>query len=107
MERASKVLKDLDARDLMATRPGNRDRRQRELRLTEAGKALEASLFIPLRDAMGRAYTTAGQQAVTGFWHVSEMRNWPPSRGSKVCTWLRMLSGASHADTDSASRKAW
>lgn len=67
-----RVLKDLDARDLVTTRPGNRDRRQKELRLTEEGKALEASLFIPLRDAMGRAYTAAGQQAVTGFWQVSE-----------------------------------
>ena len=30
------------------------------------------SIFVLLRDTMSRAYTHAGQQAVTGFWHVSE-----------------------------------
>lgn len=67
-----RVLKDLEAREFISTRPGNRDRRQKELQLTPAGKALESSLFAPLRDAMSRAYTSAGQQAVTGFWHVNE-----------------------------------
>ncbi len=67
-----RALKPLEARGLVVTRPGNRDRRQKELRLTEAGKALEAALFAPLCDAMGRAYSAAGQEAVTGFWRVSE-----------------------------------
>lgn len=67
-----RVIKDLEAREMVATRPGNRDRRQKELRLTEAGRALEASVFTLLRDAMSRAYTHAGQAAVTGFWQVSE-----------------------------------
>lgn len=67
-----RALKPLEARGLIITRPGGRDRRQKELRLTGEGKALEAALFAPLRDAMGRAYTAAGQDAVTGFWRVSE-----------------------------------
>ena len=67
-----RVIKDLDERALLTTRPGNRDRRQKELRLTDAGRAVEAAIFGQLRDAMSRAYTHAGQQAVTGFWQVSE-----------------------------------
>lgn len=67
-----RALKPLEARGLVITRPGGRDRRQKELRLTEAGKELEGALFALLRDAMSRAYSAAGQDAVTGFWRVSE-----------------------------------
>jgi len=67
-----RVVKDLEARELLTTRPGGRDRRQKELRLTDEGRAIEAAIFALLRDAMSRAYTHAGQQAVTGFWQVSE-----------------------------------
>ncbi len=67
-----RVVKELEARGLIATRPGGRDRRAKELRLTEAGRAAEAAIFDLLRDAMSHAYTQAGQQAVTGFWQVSE-----------------------------------
>ena len=67
-----RVVKELEARDMLTTRPGNRDRRQKELRLTEAGRTIETAIFALLRDTMSRAYTHAGQQAVTGFWHVSE-----------------------------------
>lgn len=67
-----RALKPLEARGLIDTRPGGRDRRQKELRLTDAGRAVEAALFALLRDAMSRAYTAAGQDAVTGFWRVSE-----------------------------------
>lgn len=67
-----RVLRELESRGFVTACQGGRDRRQKILHLTEAGKALETSLFIPLRDAMGRAYTAAGQQAVTGFWHVNE-----------------------------------
>jgi DNA-binding MarR family transcriptional regulator len=76
-----RVIKELEARDMIATRPGNRDRRQKELRLTEAGQALESSVFILLRDAMSQAYTQAGQQAVTGFWQVSDALIPPRERG--------------------------
>ena len=67
-----RVVKELEAREYLTTRPGNRDRRQKELRLTDGGRAAEAAIFTMLRDTMSRAYTHAGQQAVTGFWQVSE-----------------------------------
>lgn len=67
-----RVLGPLEARGLIITRPGGRDRRQKELRLSTEGKALEAALFTVLRNAMSRAYSAAGQDAVTGFWRVSE-----------------------------------
>ena len=75
-----RVIKELEARVMIATRPGNRDRRQKELRLTDAGRAIEAAVFSQLRDAMSRAYTHAGQQAVTGFWQVSEALMSPRER---------------------------
>lgn len=67
-----RVIGPLEARGLIVSRPGGRDRRQKELRLTAAGETLEVGLFAQLRDAMGRAYSAAGQEAVTGFWRVSE-----------------------------------
>jgi len=76
-----RVVKDLEVRDYLATRPGNRDRRQKELRLTDAGRAIEAAVFSVLRDTMSRAYTHAGQAAVTGFWQVSEALMPPRERG--------------------------
>lgn len=76
-----RVVKDLEARDMLATRPGNRDRRQKELRLTEEGRGIEAAVFALMRDAMSRAYTQAGQAAVTGFWQVSEALLPPRERG--------------------------
>lgn len=76
-----RVIKDLEARAMLATRPGNRDRRQKELRLTEEGRGVEAAVFALMRDAMSRAYTQAGQAAVTGFWQVSEALLPPRERG--------------------------
>ena len=75
-----RVIKELEARAMLATRPGNRDRRQKELRLTDTGRAAEAAVFQTLRDAMSRAYTHAGQAAVTGFWQVSEALMSPRER---------------------------
>lgn len=65
-----RVLTDLNGRSLIEQRVGTTDRRQRLLRLTEAGAALEAQLFTELERSMARAYGEAGQQAVTGFWAV-------------------------------------
>ncbi|SNS65641.1 MarR family transcriptional regulator [Sphingopyxis indica] len=76
-----RVVKELEARDLLTTRPGNRDRRQKELRLTSAGRQIEGAIFTLLRDAMSRAYTHAGQAAVTGFWQVNEALLPPGDRG--------------------------
>ena len=67
-----RVLNDLTDHALVATTPGEIDRRQKLLRLTEAGAALEARLFETFRDPLAAAYARAGQDSVTGFWHVLE-----------------------------------
>ena len=67
-----RVLNDLADRGLVETRPGERDRRQRLLRLTPAGTALEAELYESLREKLSAAYSHAGQGAVSGFWAVLE-----------------------------------
>lgn len=67
-----RVLTDLSERGLVETRPGIRDRRQKLLRLSPAGAALEAELFRALREKMAAAYGHAGQSSVTGFWRVLE-----------------------------------
>jgi DNA-binding MarR family transcriptional regulator len=67
-----RVLGELAERGLVETRTGERDRRQRLLRLTPAGAALEAELFDALREKMSTAYSSAGQGAVGGFWAVLE-----------------------------------
>ncbi len=67
-----RVLTDLTDRALVEMRPGERDRRQRLLRLTAQGAVLELRLFEMLRERMSAAYSTAGQGAVGGFWAVLE-----------------------------------
>ena len=68
----NRVLNELTERELVEVRIGRDDRRQRLLRLTDAGKALEARLFEAMRAKMAGAYAQAGQQAVGGFWLVLE-----------------------------------
>lgn len=75
-----RVVTELSARDLIEVRVGRDDRRQRVLRLTPAGAALESALFEALRERLGAAYAHAGQQAVTGFWQVLEGLIDPPAR---------------------------
>src|SRR5690348_3819807 len=48
----NRVLNELTARGLAEARVGRDDRRQRLLRLTETGKALEAALFEAMRARM-------------------------------------------------------
>ena len=67
-----RVLGELAERELVETRAGERDRRQRLLRLTPRGAALESELFEALREKMSSAYSSAGQGAVGGFWAVLE-----------------------------------
>ena len=67
-----RVLKELHARGFVITKPGLIDRRQKLLRLTEAGEALETELFAQLRERLSGAYVAAGQESVTGFWKVLE-----------------------------------
>ncbi|MHA6723464.1 MarR family winged helix-turn-helix transcriptional regulator [Sphingomonas sp. RS2018] len=67
-----RVLLDLQARDLVETRPGDRDRRQKLLTLTTTGRALEGQLYAALCTRLAAAYSSAGQGAVGGFWAVLE-----------------------------------
>jgi DNA-binding MarR family transcriptional regulator len=67
-----RVLNELIERNMVETRPGERDRRQRLLRLTAEGVALETELYDSLREKLSAAYSRAGQGAVTGFWAVLE-----------------------------------
>lgn len=67
-----RVLNELIERGLVEVRPGERDRRQRLLRLTTTGFDLENALFDALREKLSAAYARAGQQAVSGFWAVLE-----------------------------------
>ncbi len=66
----ARVLSDLQARGLVEAQVGTKDRRQRTLRLTQAGAALELELFEAARSTMQRAYSSVGAQAVSGFWQV-------------------------------------
>jgi DNA-binding MarR family transcriptional regulator len=68
----NRTLTELAARTLVEARVGRDDRRQRLLRLTPAGKALETDLFDALRERMSAAYVEAGPAAVAGFWQVLE-----------------------------------
>ena len=67
-----RVLNELTDRKLVTTRPGERDRRQRLLRLTEEGAQMENDLFESVRVKMSHAYQAAGQDAVSGYWAVLE-----------------------------------
>ena len=67
-----RVLNELMERELVEARAGERDRRQRLLRLTAAGSKMESELFEAVRERMSAAYASAGQAAVSGFWAVLE-----------------------------------
>ncbi|MEP2990412.1 MAG: MarR family transcriptional regulator [Parasphingorhabdus sp.] len=67
-----RVLKELHERNLVITKSGLVDRRQKLLRLTDSGLKLEQELFQQLSQKLSSAYASAGQEAVTGFWHVLE-----------------------------------
>ncbi len=66
----SRVLADLVRLGLAEQSVGIHDRRQRCMRLTSSGKALESELFEALRHNVASAYAAAGQHAVSGFWAV-------------------------------------
>ena len=63
----SRVLGDLVRKGYVAQRQGARDRRQRLLRLTGRGEALERQLSENQRQRIARAYRQAGATAVDGF----------------------------------------
>jgi DNA-binding MarR family transcriptional regulator len=68
----ARVINDLAERDLVISRPGISDRRQRCLTLTESGTHLEVSLFQDLRNKLSFAYNSTTREAVSGFWTVLE-----------------------------------
>ncbi len=51
-------------------KPAAKDRRMRQLRLTEKGAALETALWEAQRPLLVRAFRDAGPEAVAGFRHV-------------------------------------
>jgi DNA-binding MarR family transcriptional regulator len=66
----ARVLGVLVERGLVSQSPGNADRRQRLLTLTQAGLALERRLFERQRERLAAAYREAGGAAVDGFRRV-------------------------------------
>jgi DNA-binding MarR family transcriptional regulator len=68
----NRVLRQLVNDNMIESRIGEEDRRQRNLYLTEAGAALEASLSEQQRARMRKAYMDAGPEAVHGFRTVLE-----------------------------------
>ncbi len=68
----NRVLRTLVDEGLVESRVGNRDKRERNLRLTEKGAALESRLSEAQRRRMRAAYRAAGPEAVAGFRKVLE-----------------------------------
>ncbi len=68
----NRVLRRLMEDGLVEARVGREDRRERNLYLTEEGRALERALSDAQRDRMRAAYRAAGPQAVQGFRTVLE-----------------------------------
>ncbi|GAB4382137.1 MarR family winged helix-turn-helix transcriptional regulator [Albidovulum sp.] len=68
----NRVLRTLIEDGLVEARVGRRDKRERNLYLTEKGKALERELSDAQRARMRAAYRAAGPVAVAGFRQVLE-----------------------------------
>ena len=68
----NRVLRTLIEDGLVESRVGRRDRRERQMYVTEAGAALERRLSEAQRARMRAAYRAAGPQAVAGFRQVLE-----------------------------------
>ena len=63
----NRVLRTLIDDGLVQINIGKKDKRERNLILTDKGKALEEELSIVQRDRMRSAYKAAGPDAVAGF----------------------------------------
>ncbi len=63
----NRVLRQLVEDKLVASQVGKRDRRERNLHLTQMGHDLERSLSEAQRKRMREAYKAAGPDAVQGF----------------------------------------
>lgn len=68
----NRVLRTLIEDKLVESRVGRRDRRERQLYLTDEGASLERRLSEAQRARMRTAYRNAGPQAVAGFRQVLE-----------------------------------
>jgi DNA-binding MarR family transcriptional regulator len=66
----SRVVKSLTDGGYLEQAQGMRDRRQRLLRLTQRGVAVEAELTALQRLRLAKAYREAGPEAVAGFRQV-------------------------------------
>ncbi|RNF36398.1 MarR family transcriptional regulator [Paracoccus methylarcula] len=76
----NRVLRTLIEDGLVESRIGRRDRRERQLYLTEEGTRLERRLSEAQRARMRAAYRNAGPQAVAGFRQVLEAMMDPETR---------------------------
>ena len=76
----NRVLRTLIEDGLVESRVGRRDRRERQLFLTEKGTALERQLSEAQRARMRAAYRSVGPQAVGGFRQVLEAMMDPETR---------------------------
>lgn len=65
-----RVLNELLAGGYVERRPAMRDRRMRQLRLTEKGALLERAIWEAQRPRLVRAFREAGPEAVMGFRRV-------------------------------------
>ena len=68
----NRVLRTLIDDGLVESRVGKRDKRERNLFLTDAGEELEHALSNAQRDRMRGAFRSAGPEAVSGFRTVLE-----------------------------------
>jgi DNA-binding MarR family transcriptional regulator len=66
----NRVLNDLLDGGFVERKSGIKDRRMRQLRLTQKGSALEAALWETQRPRLVRAFRDAGPEAVAGFRRV-------------------------------------
>lgn len=76
----NRVLRALIEDELVQSRVGKMDKRERHLFLTPKGEALERELSEAQRSRMRAAYRTAGPAAVAGFRQVLESMMDPEQR---------------------------
>jgi DNA-binding MarR family transcriptional regulator len=61
-----RVLNDLEAAGMLSRAPGQRDRRERLLTLTDSGRDAERAASTALRERLGQVFRLAGADAVAG-----------------------------------------
>jgi DNA-binding MarR family transcriptional regulator len=83
-----RVLRDLIEKDLVYQRPGDLDRRQRLLFLTEEGESLRLKLMAPQAERIIRALSEAGDETEPAYRKVLHHLISPENRPA-VSEWLR------------------